>query len=210
MARISAGLSAGILTVGGSGGQSSVRSAVTAGGGHGGSITITNNTDGQIDFGDVDLITGAGVEEICDQVFMHSEVFFFRSPTGGLGARGSLNGGSSAVRGGDGGKGGDAGNIIITGSIRDLPAKPTPTQQTIYGHDGENSENYYHASYQVSIGQSLTFSSSGDRTLFEANTIGGSGGAPGGHATSLAGTFGHKGSDGTLRIMNSTGQQVYP
>jgi hypothetical protein len=182
----------GILTVGGIGGGHDDRNTPGARGGDGGSITVENQTQGRMLFKDVDFFTGAGVEKLCYQITIPNGgvVKRYIAPSGGLGAKGALNGG----HGGAGGKGGD---ITIKSEI-DRLGRPSLFPDSVYGHNGAdpNSDGRYS---RTEIDQTLEFSL-GSNTLLETNSTGGSGGSPGGGASGRSGLFGPKGVDGKTTI----------
>jgi hypothetical protein len=143
-------------------------------------------------FRDVDFITGAGVEGLCYKITIASlgTSQIYGAPSGSLGGKGSLNSGY-------GGAGGEAGAIFIRGSMsqQDAPTRP-PATIPIVGHDGDNPT----FEFSRTIGQRLSASAPDGRRLFELNATGGSGGSPGGSASSFPGLFGVKGSDGSVSV----------
>jgi hypothetical protein len=186
----------GILTVGGTGGSATSTAQPAPPGGNGGSITVQNSSNGRIRFlNSVELITGAGSEELASVIFVVNgcgDFKFFDHPAGGLGGRGALNGG----RGGIGGK---AGDITISGILfpaTTVAAPGSPSRTDLFGFDGDSPV----ASGGQKIGEFLRFATEG----FSTDSSPGSGGAPGGSGTSFPGFFGAKGTAGATTINGTT------
>jgi hypothetical protein len=206
----------GILTVGGIGGSASAPSAVAAAGGNGGNIIIANAIGGWMSFDNPDFFSGAGVEGLCYLIYLAGPDVnqTFPAPSGGLGAKGALDGGV-------GGNGGAGGTISLSGTIASttygLGFPPAlagpPTRDPVWGHHGQSPLAAY-ASTEAQIGAILHFQQLDGPPLFSTDSTGGSGGVPGGgtNGTSMFnGLFGHKGADGVMKITtNGTTTQYYP
>lgn len=183
----------GIMTVGGTGGKSLIKTNPAPTGGSGGAIRVENLTAGRIKFsGGVQLFSGAGAEKLAVVVFVVGggcdDFKYFELPTGGLGGFGTLNGGK-------GGVGGAAGDITVTGTLFPAltPGPPgSPTREEVLGYDADDPVK----SGGRKIGEILRFGSEG----FTTASSPGSGGPPGGAPVSSPGDFGAMGSAGRTKV----------
>jgi hypothetical protein len=86
-------------------------------GGNSGNIAITAN--GLVTFRDIDIITGADVENVFSDIFLRDDQLHrYCASTGSLGGRGNFAG----ATGGNGGAGGNAGSIALLGAFQLEPA----------------------------------------------------------------------------------------
>ncbi len=213
------GFTRGILTSGGMGGSgigTSPDNQAGGRGGDGGHLTIRAEGAGTvIAFRDVDLITGADVEMIFSQIYLPdfwgaTNTYF--AGTGSLGGKGSLAG---SLSGGNGGEGGAAGSITVVGTLQPTPVSfrvvggPFGTGNIIGFHDGPRPRWTDDPLSDFVIGQTIqaegpAVGGQPPPRLYRlrvdgvGQAVGGSGGIPGGKATSFPGLFGRQGAGGTI------------
>ena len=207
------GFSRGILTSGGMGGSGLAECFVNQAGGQGGDggNILISTQGGIITFRDVDLITGSDVETAISTIFLSDYAGaqnIYYAATGSLGGKG-VAGGCQA--GGNGGNGGLAGSIAVTGTIQPAPVRfflvggPYDGGGIIGFDDGQRRPYMTDDPFQdFIIGRTIQAEGADGSVLyrlrvdFGGNALGGSGGIPGGSATSFPGFFGYQGQGGTI------------
>jgi hypothetical protein len=184
-------------------------------GGNGGSVVIDATTALGITFRDADLITGGEAETTVSTVpFVSNGNLFqnaYRAPSGSLGGKGTVVSGTFN-RGGDGGAGGAAGSITVHGTL-DPAVSFFTLHQRIIGYTSpplapltpDINDNPLDTT-KFSIGVTELTSDASGRHLYrlrlddQNNTLGGSGGVPGGQSQefNFPGNFGALGAGGAI------------
>lgn len=207
------GFNRGILTSGGMGGSGLAECFVNQAGGQGGDggNILISTQGGIITFRDIDLITGADVETVISTIslpdYAGAQNIYYAS-TGSLGGKGVAQG---CQAGGNGGNGGNAGSITVTGTIQPVPVRfflvggPNDGGGIIGFDDGQRRPYMTDDPLQdFLIGRTVQAEGEDASVLyrlrvdFAGNALGGSGGIPGGSATSFPGFFGYQGQGGTI------------